>query len=63
MEQFEVEFINDLKRLVLTRQDVYNKLEVTQPTLKSRLQNPETFTIREIKILKELGFTLNHLGI
>ena len=49
MEQFEVGFINDLKRLGLTRQDVYNKLEVTQPTLKSRLQKLDGLTYNKLK--------------
>ena len=49
-------FINDLKRLRYKRYDVCSMLQCTMPTLKSRINNPETFTINEIVVLKDNGF-------
>lgn len=53
MNEFEMEFINDLKRLGLKRQDVAEKLNITMPTLKSKLQDPMRLTVGDIvKLLK-----------
>ena len=35
---------------------VASMLQCTMPTLQSRLENPGTFTVAEIKILKDNGF-------
>jgi hypothetical protein len=61
MNQFELEFINDLKRLGLKRKDVANSLGITMPTLKSKLKDPNRLTVRDISLLKNLKFELNNL--
>lgn len=58
---FETHFKAELKRLNLKRYDVCELLNCTMPTLKSRLQNPESFTVGEIIILQNSDFNL--LGI
>ena len=58
---FETHFKAELKRLNLKRYDVCDLLNCTMPTLKSRLQNPESFTVGEIIILQNSDFNL--LGI
>ena len=50
---FETKFKSEMKRLNLKRYDVCELLNCTMPTLKSRLQQPETFTISEVIILKK----------
>jgi hypothetical protein len=55
---FETHFKAELKRLNLKRYDVCELLNCTMPTLKSRLQNPETFTVGEIIILQNSDFNL-----
>jgi len=59
----EKAFKDDLKRLRLRRYDVCEILECTMPTLKSRILKPETFTINELVVLKENGFTELHNNI
>ena len=58
---FETHFKAELKRLNLKRYDVCELLNCTMPTLKSRLQNPESFTVGELLILENVNFNL--LGI
>ena len=53
---FENLFKDELKSLKLKRYDVCKILKCTMPTLKSRIQNPETFTINELNILRDSGF-------
>lgn len=55
---FEIHFKAELKRLNLKRYDVCKLLDCTMPTLKSRLQNPESFTVGEILILENVNFNL-----
>ncbi len=63
MNKFEFEFINDLQDLELTRIKVCKELKCTLPTLKSKLKNPDSLTIKDIKILKNLKFNLKTLKI
>jgi len=63
MNQFELEFINDLKRLGLRRLDVANKLGYSYDTLKRKLQYPGRFTVTDIQKLKELNFKLSKLKL
>tara|TARA_B100002019_G_scaffold290528_1_gene308431 strand:+ start:677 stop:889 length:213 start_codon:yes stop_codon:yes gene_type:complete len=63
INEFEIEFIDDLRRLSLLKKDVAEKLEITMPTLNSKIQNPETFTVKDLKNLKELEFKLETLNI
>jgi hypothetical protein len=58
---FETHFKAELKRLNLKRYDVCELLNCTMPTLKSRIKNPESFTVGEIIILQNSDFNL--LGI
>lgn len=53
---FREKFEKELKRLNYTKQDVINELGVTRPTLMSRLENPNSLLLGEIKQLKKLGF-------
>ena len=59
---FENYFKGEMKRLGLKRYEVCSILDCTMPTLKSRLQNPENFTISEISILLDKGFHLSSLN-
>lgn len=63
MNQFELEFINDLKRLKLKRKDVANSLGITMPTLKSKLTDPNRLTVADISALKNLKFSLKQLEL
>lgn len=59
---FETKFKIEMKRLNLKRYDVCDLLNCTMPTLKSRLQDPKTFTIKEVIILKKSGFDLSSIS-
>ena len=63
INEFEIEFIDDLRRLSLLKKDVAEKLDITMPTLNSKIQNPETFTVKDLKNLKELEFKLETINI
>ena len=63
MNKFEVEFIDDLKRLGMTRQRVSELLGITITTLKTKLRNPDSFSVGQIKHLKQLKFTLKQLDL
>ncbi len=60
---FEQNFNNEMKRLKLKRYDVCKTLCCTMPTLKTRLQNPKTFTINEIAVLQTNGFNLDGISL
>ena len=60
---FENKFKAELKRLNLKRYDVCELLNCTMPTLKSRLQNPKSFTINEVSILQGAEFNLNGIKL
>jgi hypothetical protein len=53
---FKYYFDEDRKKLGLKKNVVAGLLSCTMPTLQSRLDNPGTFTVSEIKILKDNGF-------
>lgn len=53
---FKYYFDEDRKKLGLKKNVVASLLSCTMPTLQSRLENPGTFTVSEIKILKDNGF-------
>tara|TARA_R110000772_G_scaffold65396_2_gene145956 strand:- start:61 stop:258 length:198 start_codon:yes stop_codon:yes gene_type:complete len=59
---FEQLFKAEMKRLNLKRYDVCKLLSCTMPTLKTRLQNPENFTIGEVILLKETNFDLTGIS-
>tara|TARA_R100000951_G_scaffold43080_1_gene36240 strand:- start:5821 stop:6012 length:192 start_codon:yes stop_codon:yes gene_type:complete len=58
---FEQKFKIEMKRLNLKRYNVCQLLSCTMPTLKSRILNPETFTIAEVNILKKNNFELGEI--
>ena len=60
---FETKFKAEMKRLNLKRYDVCELLQCTMPTLKSRLQNPESFTIGEVIILQSADFNLSQFEL
>jgi len=59
---FEDYFKGEMKRLSLKRYEVCSILNCTMPTLKSRLQNPQNFTIEEISSLLDKGFNMSSLN-
>jgi hypothetical protein len=61
--QFKHEFRDELDRLGLKKKDVAKKLEMTMPTLNSKIENPITLTIKDIQNLKQLEFKLETLNI
>jgi hypothetical protein len=63
ISEFEIEFIDDLRRLGLKKKDVAEKLEMTMPTLNSKIQNPDTLTVKDLSNLKELEFNLETIHI
>lgn len=63
MNKFEVEFIDDLKRLGFTRQRISEKLGITITTLKTKLRNPDSFSVGQIKQLRSTGFNLKNLDL
>ena len=63
ISEFEIEFIDDLRRLGLKKKDVAEKLEMTMPTLNSKIQNPDTLTVKDLNNLKELEFNLETINI
>jgi len=63
ISEFEIEFIDDLRRLGLKKKDVAEKLEMTMPTLNSKIQNPDTLTVKDLSNLKELEFNLVTINI
>jgi hypothetical protein len=60
---FENNFKAEMKRLNLKRYDVCQLLNCTMPTLKSRLQNPKSFTINEVSILQGAQFNLQGIEL
>lgn len=63
MNKFEVEFIDDLKRLGFTRQRISETLGITITTLKTKLRNPNSFSVGQIKQLRSTGFNLKNLDL
>lgn len=53
MTEYEFKFLNLLKERGKKKQDVAKLLGVTQPTLKSRLIDPDTFRIGEVKMINQ----------
>lgn len=63
MNNLELEFVNELKRLGLRRLDVAEALGFSYETLKRKLQDPGRFTFADIQKLKSLKFKLNQLKL
>jgi hypothetical protein len=63
MNNLELEFINEIKRLGLRRLDVTDHLGFSYETLKRKLQDPGRFTLAELQKLKQLKLNLNNLEL
>jgi hypothetical protein len=59
--EFKDYFKSELKRLNFTREMLAIRMGYSLPTLRSRINNPGTFTIDEIKQLQDIGFNLDRL--
>jgi hypothetical protein len=59
--EFKDYFKSELKRLNFTREMLAIRMGYSLPTLRSRVNNPGTFTIDEIKQLQDIGFNLDRL--
>lgn len=59
MTNFEIDFTTNLRSLKLKKKDVAKKLDMTLPTLSSKVQRPEKITLLDIHNLLQLGFTIN----
>lgn len=62
MTEFEFNFINLIKDRKITKKEIAEVLGVTQPTLKSRLNDKSTFRIHEVETLKT-KFNINVLEL
>ena len=60
---FEQQFKEQMKQLHLKRYDVCAILRCTMPTLKSRLQKPETFTLGEVHLLQSNSFDMSGINV
>jgi hypothetical protein len=61
ISKFEIEFIDNVRRLSLKKKEVADKLEITMPTLNSKIKNPDTLTVKDLRNLKELEFNLKSI--
>ena len=59
MTNFEIDFTTNLRSLKLKKKDVAKKLNMTPPTLKTKIQKPEKITLLDLHNLLQLGFTIN----
>lgn len=53
MTEFEFKFINLIKDRKITKKQVAECLGITQPTLKTRLNDPRSFKLHEIDTLQK----------
>lgn len=63
MNNLELEFVNEIKRLGLRRLDVADHLGFSYETLKRKLQDPGRFTVSDLQKLKELKINLKNLKL
>ena len=59
MNEFEIEFETERRRLNLKKMEIADKLGITLPTLQSKILEPDRLTLKDIGNLKELNFNLN----
>ncbi len=55
---FKIYFKNEMKRLGFKLGDICDLLDMSRPTLNTRLENPKTFQVGEIDKLKQNNFVL-----
>lgn len=56
IKPFEIEFTSELRRLGLKKYEVAEHLNMTMPTLQTRILNPGKLKLDEIDGLRELKF-------
>ena len=61
IKKFEIEFIDNLRRLGLRKQDVCDSLQMTMPTLNSKIKDPKKLTVKDIENLKKIKFNLRSI--
>lgn len=52
MEEIEFYISKELKRLNLKKSDLADRLGITMPTLKSKINNPQKFTILDLIVMR-----------
>lgn len=57
--EFEVSFLRELDRLKLNKKDVMEKLQISRPTLNSKIQNPDRLTVKDLRLLGQLNLEIN----
>ena len=58
MTNFEIDFTTNLRSLKLKKKDVAKKLNMTPPTLKTKIQKPEKITLLDYTIYYNLDLLL-----
>ncbi len=59
MNEFEIEFETERRRLNLKKMEIADKLGITLPTLQTKILEPNRLTLKDIGNLKKLNFNLN----
>lgn len=57
-KNFEINFRAECKRLRYKKYQICEIIKITMPTLKSKIENPDKFSWREIRELENLGFNM-----
>jgi len=63
MNKFRIDFITNLEDFKLQKAFVANCLDMTMPTLNSKVLNPEKLTLKDLSNLLDLGFQINIINI
>lgn len=63
MNKFRIDFITSLENLKFQKTFVASKLNMTMPTLNSKVLNPEKLTLKDLSKLLELGFQIDIINI
>ena len=63
MNKFRIDFITSLENLKFQKTFVASKLDMTMPTLNSKVLNPEKLTLKDLSKLLELGFQIDIINI
>jgi len=63
MNKFRIDFITSLENLKFQKTFVASKLNMTMPTLNSKVLNPEKLTLKDLSKLLELGFRIDIINI
>lgn len=63
MNKFRIGYITGLENLKLSKAFVASRLDMTMPTLHSKVLNPEKLTLKDISNLLDLGFQINIINI